>query len=55
MSGKEFSENQDGRQGLIFDEKMTILPIDHHGGHKIDPIVFILGMNIAKYKAMPYE
>ena len=33
---------------------MTILPVDHHGGHKIGPIVFILGMNIAKYKDMPY-
>ena len=43
-------EIQDGRQGLIFDEKMTILPVDHHG-----PIVFILGMNIAKYQDMPHE
>ena len=48
-------EIQDGRQGLIFDEKMTILPVDHHVGHKIGPIVFILGMNIAKYKDIPYE
>jgi hypothetical protein len=48
-------EIQDGRQGLIFDEKMTILPVDHHVGHKIGPIVLILGMNIAKYKDMPYE
>ena len=24
-------------------------------GHKIGPIVFILGTNIAKYKDMPYE
>ena len=45
MSGKEF-----GRQGLIFDEKMTILAVDHHGDHKVGPIVFILGKNIAKYK-----
>ena len=44
------SEIQDGRQGLIFDQKMTILPV----GHKIGPIVFILGTNIAKYKDMPY-
>ena len=48
-------EIQDGRQGLIFDEKMTILPVDHHVGHKIGPIVFILGMNITKFKNMPYE
>jgi hypothetical protein len=48
-------EIQDGCQGLIFDEKMTILPVDHHVGHKIGPIVVILGMNIAKYKDMPYE
>ena len=34
---------------------MTTLPIDHHGGHKIGLIVFILGMNIAKYKDMSYE
>jgi hypothetical protein len=47
-------EIQDGRQGLIFDEKMTILPVDHHGGHKVGPIVFILGKNIAKCKDMPY-
>jgi hypothetical protein len=44
----------DGCQGLIFDEKMTILPVDHHGGHKVGPIVFILGENIAKCKDMSY-
>ena len=33
---------------------MTILPVNHHGGHNIGPIVFILGMNLAKYKDMPY-
>jgi hypothetical protein len=43
-------EIQDGHQGLIFDEKMTILPLDHHSGH----IVFILSKNIAKCKDMPY-
>jgi hypothetical protein len=42
-------EIQDGRQGLIFDEKMTILPVDQHG-HKVGPIVFILGENIAMYR-----
>jgi hypothetical protein len=47
-------EIQDGRQGLIFDEKMTILHVDHHGGHKVGPIVFILGENIAKYKDMTH-
>jgi hypothetical protein len=31
-------EIQDGGQGLIFDEKMTILPVDHHGGHKVGTI-----------------
>jgi hypothetical protein len=52
MPGKEFGD--DGRQGLIFDEKMTILPVAHHVGHKVGPIVFILGENIAKCKDMPY-
>jgi hypothetical protein len=42
---------QDG-QGLTFDEKITILPVDHHSGHKVGPIVFILGKNIAKYTDM---
>jgi hypothetical protein len=32
-----------------------ILPVDHHGGHKVGHIVFILGENIAKCKDMPYE
>ena len=48
-------EIQDGHQGLIFDDKMTILPVDHHNGHKVGPIDFILGKNIAKCKDMPYE
>ncbi len=52
MYGKEFGENWKFK---IYDEKMTIMPVDHHGGHKVDPIVFILGKNIAKYKDMPYE
>jgi hypothetical protein len=46
-------EIQNGRQGLIFDEKITILP----GGHKVGSVVFILGKNgknIAKCKDMPY-
>jgi hypothetical protein len=43
-------EIQDGRQGLIFDEKIIILPVDH----KVGPTVFILGKNIAKCKDMPY-
>jgi hypothetical protein len=30
------------------------LPVDHHSGLKVDPIVFILGKNIAKCKDMPY-
>jgi hypothetical protein len=47
-------EIQDGRQGLFFHEKMTILSVDHHGGHKVGPIVFILGKNIAKCKNMQY-
>jgi hypothetical protein len=46
-------EIQDGCQGLIFHEKITILPVDHYGDHKVGPIVFILGENIAKYKDMP--
>ena len=59
MSGKEFGENMKFKmatiQGLIFNEKVTILPIDHNGGHKIGPIVFILDTNIVKCKDMPYE
>ncbi len=47
-------EIQDDCQGLIFDEKMTFLPVDHHGGHKVGPTVFILGKNISKCKDMPY-
>jgi hypothetical protein len=39
----------------FFDEKMTILPVDHHSDHKVGPIVFILGKNIAKCKDMPYK
>jgi hypothetical protein len=35
---------------LVFDEKITILPVDHHNGHKVGPIIFILGPTIAKYK-----
>ncbi len=31
---------------------MKILPVDHHGDHKVGHIVFILGENIAKYKDM---
>jgi hypothetical protein len=47
------SEIQDGHQGLIFDEKITIWPVDHHSDHKVGPIVFILDENISKYKDMP--
>jgi hypothetical protein len=48
---------KDGRQGLIFDEKKIIMPVDHHIGHKVGPIVLILVKIIAnlKYKYMPYE
>ena len=56
MSGKEFGENwkfKMAARGSFFDEKITILPVDHHGGHKVGPIAFILGGNIAKYKDMP--
>ena len=42
-------EIQGDRQEFILDEKITVLPVDHHVG----PIVFILGENIAKYKDMP--
>ena len=44
------SEIQDGCQGLIFNDKMTILPFYHYGGHKVGPIGFLLDKNIAKYK-----
>ena len=30
------------------------MPVDHHSDHKVGPIVFILGKNIAKCKDMPY-
>jgi hypothetical protein len=55
MSGKEFGENWKFKMATrdFFDEKMTILPVDHHG-HKVGPTVFILGENIAKCKDMPY-
>jgi hypothetical protein len=43
-----------GHQGLIFDEKIKILPFDHRGGHKFSPIVFILGENIAKHNDMQH-
>ena len=43
-------EIQDGHQELIFDEKITFLHVDHHGGHKVGPIVFILGLNIAEIR-----
>jgi hypothetical protein len=46
--------NSRWQPGLIFDEKITLLPVDHHSGHKVGPIVFILGKNIAKCKDMPY-
>ncbi len=39
-------EIQDGHQGLIFDEKNTILPVDYHSDQKVGPIL-ILGKNIA--------
>jgi hypothetical protein len=32
----------------------AILPVDHHGGHRVGPIVFILGEHIAKCNDMPY-
>jgi hypothetical protein len=48
MSGKEFGENQ----WLIFYEKITILPVDQHSGHKVGYIVFILGKKISKYNYM---
>jgi hypothetical protein len=48
--GGQKSENQDGRQELIFDEKMTTLPVNQHNDHNI--IVFIFGQNVAKYKDM---
>jgi hypothetical protein len=31
--GRNLVKIQDGRQGLIFDEKITILPVDQHSGH----------------------
>jgi hypothetical protein len=46
-------EIQDGRQVLIFKIKSTRFPVDHHGGRKVGPIVFILSKNIVMYKEMP--
>ncbi len=34
---------------------MTILLVDHHGGHKVDPIVFILGKNSVNLRACHKE
>jgi hypothetical protein len=33
IAGREFREN-------------IILPVNHHGGHKVDPIIVILDKNI---------
>ena len=44
---------QDVCQGLIFDEKITMLHVDLNDGHNIAPIVFLLGRNITKYKDIP--
>ena len=40
--------------GAHFRWKMTMLHVDHHDGHNVGPIVFLLGRNIAKYKDIPY-
>ena len=56
MSGKEFGENRKFKmavRGSFSMKFFTILPVDDHGDHKVGPIVFILGKNIAKYKDMP--
>ncbi len=37
-----------------FSMKNYHFAFDHHGGHKVGPIAFILGTNIAKYMDMPY-
>ena len=58
MSGKEFGENwkfKMAARGSFLMKKITILPVDHHSGHNVGPIVFILGKNIAKCKDMPNE
>ena len=57
MSGKEFGEYWKFKMAareLIFDEKMTILPVNHHSGHKVGHIVFILSEYVAMYDNMPY-
>jgi hypothetical protein len=57
MYGKEFGENQKFKmaiRGSFSMKKMIILPVDNHVDHKVGPIVFILGENIAKCKDMPY-
>jgi hypothetical protein len=46
MSGKEFGENWKFKMATkdkFFMKKITTLPV----GHKVGPIVFILGKNIA--------
>ncbi len=57
VSAKEFGENRKFEMAArgSFSIKMTILPVDHHGNHKVGPNVFILGENIAKCKDMPKE
>jgi hypothetical protein len=40
MSGKEFGQNWKfniATRGSFLMEKMTILPVNHHGGHKVGP------------------
>ena len=56
MSGKEFGENWKFKMATrgSFLTKNDLLPVDHHSGHKVGPIVFMLGKNIAKCKDMPY-
>jgi hypothetical protein len=42
MSGKELGDNwkfKMAARGSFLMKKMTILPVDHHGGHKVGPIV----------------
>jgi hypothetical protein len=54
MSVMTFGENSRRAPGTYFWWKITILPIDHYGGHKVGPVVFILCKNIAKCNNMPY-
>jgi len=41
IAGKELGENWKFKMASFSIKKITILPVDHHVGHKVGPVVFI--------------